>query len=54
MDETVKLVVFVPETHGDIVRKTLGEAGAGLIGDYKHCSFSTKGIGWFIPFFDMH
>jgi hypothetical protein len=28
----VKLVVFAPISHADIVRKTLGEAGAGKIG----------------------
>jgi hypothetical protein len=53
-DETVKLVVFVPETHAEIVRKALGEAGAGLVGDYKHCSFSTKGVGRFIPLETAH
>lgn len=47
--DTVKLVVYVPETHADIVRKAMGEAGAGIIGDYKFCSFSIKGIGRFIP-----
>ena len=48
-NETVKIVVFVPETHADIVREAMGEAGAGLIGDYRHCSFSVKGIGRFTP-----
>lgn len=43
----VKLVVFVPLTHTDIVRKTLGEVGAGKIGNYDFCSFSTKGTGRF-------
>ncbi|MCL5438497.1 MAG: hypothetical protein M1268_00730 [Patescibacteria group bacterium] len=49
MDETVKLVVFVPETHADQVREAMGKAGAGIVGDYKFCSFSAKGIGRFIP-----
>ncbi len=48
-DEVVKIVVFVPETHADSVRKVLGNAEAGLVGDYKHCSFSVKGVGRFIP-----
>jgi hypothetical protein len=30
----VKLVVTVPESHADSVRKTLGEKGAGEIGNY--------------------
>lgn len=47
--ETVKLVIFVPETHADIVRKAIGEAGAGQIGHYKYCTFSTKGMARYIP-----
>ena len=43
----VKLVIFVPVTHADIIRQTLGEAGAGRIGDYDFCSFSLRGIGRF-------
>lgn len=53
-EETVKLVVFVPETHADTVRKAMGEAGAGLVGDYKFCSFSVKGTGRFIPLKTAH
>lgn len=45
----VKLVVFVPETHADVVRKAMGKAGAGVIGNYSHCSFSIKGVGRFKP-----
>jgi len=45
----VKIVVFVPETHTDIVREAMGKAGAGKIGNYNHCSFSSKGIGRFKP-----
>lgn len=43
----VKLVIFVPLTHADIVRNVLGESGAGKIGNYDFCSFSTKGTGRF-------
>jgi hypothetical protein len=45
MSENVKLVVFVPLTHADVVRKALGEAGAGKIGNYDFCSFSSRGVG---------
>ena len=45
----VKIVVTVPLSHSDIVRKAMGDAGAGRVGNYSHCSFSTKGIGRFIP-----
>ena len=49
MYRQVKIVVFVPLSHADIVRKAMGDAGAGQIGNYDHCSFSSKGIGRFIP-----
>lgn len=52
--ETVKFVVYVPETHADIVREALGKAGAGRIGDYEYCSFSTKGVGRFLPLHTAH
>lgn len=43
----VKFVVFVPLSHADAVRQTLGEAGAGKIGNYDFCSFSSRGTGRF-------
>jgi hypothetical protein len=43
----VKLIVFTPLSHADIVREALGKAGAGKIGNYDFCSFSTFGIGRF-------
>ena len=45
----VKLVVFVPETHADQVRQAMGDAGAGQLGTYSHCTFSVKGTGRFMP-----
>jgi hypothetical protein len=45
--KNVKLIIFTPLTHTDIVREALGNAGAGKIGDYDFCSFSTRGIGRF-------
>lgn len=47
--KNVKIVVFVPLTHCGIVRKAIGDAGGGTIGNYSHCSFSSKGIGRFKP-----
>ncbi len=47
--ELVKIVVFVPLSHANIVRKAMGEAGAGKIGKYSHCSFSSRGVGRFMP-----
>jgi hypothetical protein len=45
MNELVKIVVHVPLTHADIVRKAIGDSGAGAVGKYSHCSFSVRGIG---------
>ncbi|MFH0749976.1 MAG: hypothetical protein V1917_03650 [Candidatus Gottesmanbacteria bacterium] len=47
--KNVKLVTFVPMSHADVVRKAMGDAGAGIEGKYIHCSFSTKGTGRFSP-----
>ncbi len=43
----VKIVVFAPLSHVAIIRKALAEAGAGHIGNYDSCSFSSRGIGRF-------
>jgi hypothetical protein len=45
----VKIVVFVPVDHADAVRKIMAEAGAGKLGKYDSCSFSSKGTGRFRP-----
>ncbi|WP_160721741.1 Nif3-like dinuclear metal center hexameric protein [Bacillus sp. USDA818B3_A] len=44
-----KLVVFVPSSHAEEMRRVLGDAGAGFIGEYSHCSFSASGTGRFLP-----
>lgn len=49
MTKNIKIVVFVPETHTDVVREAMGKAGAGKIGNYSFCTFSSKGIGRFKP-----
>ncbi len=47
--QRLKLVTFVPETHLAAVRDAVTAAGAGVIGDYTHCSFSAPGTGTFKP-----
>ena len=42
-----KWAVFVPLAHLDSVRDAVAEAGAGHIGKYDRCSFSTEGEGTF-------
>ena len=44
-----KLIFNVPLSHADQVRKAIGDAGAGQVGNYSHCSFSVRGKGRFIP-----
>lgn len=44
-----KLTVFVPQDAAAPVRAAIAEAGAGAIGHYDHCSFTTPGDGRFRP-----
>ncbi len=48
-DEICKVVVFVPRSHAEVVRLAMGQAGAGYIGNYSYCSFSSDGYGRFKP-----
>ena len=43
-----KLVVYVPIKDADLVREAIGSVG-GTIGKYSHCSFSSLGVGRFLP-----
>lgn len=45
----IKLVTFVPASHLEQVREALAAAGAGRIGDYDSCAFTTEGTGYFRP-----
>lgn len=45
----VKIVVTIPLENVEEVRNAMCEAGAGIIGNYTHCSMSTKCIGTFKP-----
>lgn len=49
LSSKVKIVVFVPESQAEAIRQAMGRAGAGKIGNYTHCSFSSKGTGRFKP-----
>ena len=49
MSKNVKIVTFAPAADAGKVRKALGDAGAGNLGDYTHCSWSTAGTGRFTP-----
>lgn len=49
MEKKYKIVVYVPEDHADKLREAIGNAGAGKIGNYSHCTFTLKGTGRFKP-----
>ena len=44
-----KLVVYIPESDFENCRSKLLDLNIGHIGNYSHCSFSTKGAGTFKP-----
>ena len=48
-DPLYKLAVFCPVEHAENLRTVLAHAGAGTLGDYVGCSFSSIGIGRFTP-----
>ncbi len=48
-ESLVKLVTFAPVEHAEAVRAALADAGAGQIGDYTACAFTTSGTGYFRP-----
>lgn len=41
--------MYVPEANAEELRNAIGDAGAGILGNYSHCTFSIKGIGRFKP-----
>ncbi|WIV10712.1 Nif3-like dinuclear metal center hexameric protein [Proteiniborus sp. MB09-C3] len=49
IEKLYKVAVYVPTSHSDIVRNAMAESGGGFIGNYSHCTFSTKGTGTFMP-----
>jgi dinuclear metal center YbgI/SA1388 family protein len=44
-----KLVVFVPDDATDALIDALAAAGAGRLGDYDRCAWTTRGTGTFRP-----
>jgi hypothetical protein len=49
MAGSFKVVVFVPVQDAEAVRQAAGRAGAGKLGNYSFCSFSSTGVGRFLP-----
>ena len=48
-DTLDKLVTFVPEPDADRVVDALAAVGAGRLGDYERCAFTSPGTGTFTP-----
>lgn len=48
-EKMYKLVVFVPLDYAESVREAIGNADAGHIGNYSHCTFESRGQGTFKP-----
>lgn len=44
-----KVCFYVPESHLEIVKAALFNAGAGRVGAYEHCCWQSKGVGQFRP-----
>jgi putative NIF3 family GTP cyclohydrolase 1 type 2 len=44
-----KVVVFVPTEHAERLLDALADAGAGRLGDYERCAFTSTGTGTFLP-----
>lgn len=44
-----KLVIYVPQTHYNVVRDALVNTNQCTIGNYKGCTFGTQGKGTFMP-----
>ena len=47
--ELYHVIILAPVDSADAVRKALADAGAGHIGNYDSCSFSSKVTGRFRP-----
>lgn len=48
-EDMYKLVVFVPHEHFNAVSKAVFTAGAGSMGNYSNCGFTSEGTGSFVP-----
>lgn len=49
MLEMYKVFVTIPETHTDKLIDAMAKAGAGVVGNYTHCAYITKGMGNYLP-----
>ena len=45
----IHLSFYVPDSHLELVKKAIFEAGAGRIGNYQSCCWQVRGTGQFEP-----
>ena len=50
----LKLTVYVPATHLDVVKDAIFAAGAGRVGNYDRCAWQVLGEGQFRPCHGAH
>lgn len=44
-----KFIAYIPESHVEVVKTALFNAGAGMYDGYSHCSWQVLGMGQFKP-----
>jgi hypothetical protein len=49
-----QIAVYIPESHVELVKNKMFDAGAGQLGHYDRCSFEYRGIGQFRPLPGSH
>ncbi len=49
MEKFIKLEIYVPTSHAEVVKDAIFRAGAGRIGNYDCCCWQTAGTGQFRP-----
>ena len=49
MNRKVMIVVGAPPENVDAVLNAIAEAGGGVLGDYTHCAYISRGQGHFKP-----
>lgn len=45
----IKLIYYVPDSHLELTKFAIFQAGAGGIGNYEHCAWQVLGTGQFKP-----
>ncbi len=49
MNNLYQLVIYIPESHCELVKNAMFDAGAGRYENYEDCSWQVKGKGQFRP-----